>query len=253
MSSQNNCEKNNDESIPSIIYNDASCPFVSYNKEIVGAIIKIKESIKQNISNGNNFCNTYGEISKKISIATMVESDELNEDNSVKYIKITEDCTVYPESSDIQDWMVDCVKQITEYKPLNAQALENMKKKGVVPKKQPGEILIVLVIPSRTHIHVAVYIPPMYRDGFCIENFVSGAMKDTVYSIVVDNEYGFINYPHESPLKERDNVLRKFFAQLKVIGIYKDIEEEEVLYSINDDDILNSTNDTKYTYINYHC
>ena len=38
-------------------------PFVQYNKEIVSTIIKIKESIKQSISNENNFCNTYGEIS----------------------------------------------------------------------------------------------------------------------------------------------------------------------------------------------
>ena len=214
-------------------------PFVQYNKEIVSTIIKIKESIKQSISNGNNFCNTYGEISKKISVSTMIESDELNEDNTVKYIKNIEECTIYPESSDLQDWIVDCVKQITEYKPPTIQALENMKKKGIVPKKQPGEILIILVVPSRTHIHIAIYIPPMYRDEFDIKKFISGAMKDTLYTVTIENEYGFVNYPHESPLKERDNILRSFFEQLKVtmihgVYLYKDDNDDEISYSIND-------------------
>ena len=73
----------------------------------------------------------------------MIELDELNEDNTVKYIKNIEECTIYPESSDLQDWIVDCVKQITEYKSPTIQALKNMKNKGIVPKKQPGEILII--------------------------------------------------------------------------------------------------------------
>ena len=222
-----------------------SIPFVQYNKEIINKIIKIKESIKQSISNGNTFCNTYGEILKKISVSTLIESDELNEDNTIKYIKTIEECTIYPESYDVQDWIVDCIKQITEYKPLSLQALDNMKKKGVIPKKQPGEILIILIVPSRTHIHIAIYVPPMYRDEFNIETFVLGAMKDTSYSfltpIIVENEYGFVNYPNESPLKERDNILRNFFNQLKVTLIHgsyiymEDKDDDEISYSINDD------------------
>ena len=59
----------------------------------------------------------------------------------------------------------------------------------------------------------------MYRDEFDIKKFVSGAMKDTLYTVTIENEYGFVNYPHESQLKERDNILRSFFEQLKVTMI----------------------------------
>ena len=111
-------------------------------------------------------------------------------------------------------------------------ALENMKKKGLSPKKQIGEMLIFLVVPSRTHINIAIYIPSIYQDGFSIENFISSSMKDYIYDITVKDNYGFVNYPHDSPMKERDTISRLFFEQLKKVGIYKDdTDNEEILFA----------------------
>ena len=226
MSEQINIEQFNSDALKQL-----TIPFAQYTKEATSAITKIKETITQSISNGYTFSNTNAEISKKISIVLMKESDEMLE-NDTKYIRTTEDCTVYPESNDIQQWLIDTIKKITEYKPLNPMALENMKKKGLSPKKQIGEMLIFLVVPSRTHINIAIYIPSIYQDGFSIENFISSSMKDYIYDITVKDNYGFVNYPHDSPMKERDTISRLFFEQLKKVGIYKDdTDNEEILFA----------------------
>lgn len=211
-----------------IAFMQLDIPFENYNKELLSVVIKMKESIAQSIANENTFCNTSIEIIKKISIKYIKEEDDI-------FTKVIEDFTVYPLALDITEWLRQTIKNITEIKTLNPRAIENMKKQGIIPKKQAGELLLFLIIPSKTEIHIGIYVPPFYQDGFSIEYFIKNALKDIEYNIIYDGNYGFVNYKNDSPLKEKDNVLRKIFEQLKKVKIYIDtMIDEEILYNTFD-------------------
>ena len=191
-------------------------PFEQYSKELKGAVNNITETIKQVISNGYNFCNTSVNIVKKVSHTYMKESDE---ENNV-YVRTTEDSTVYPEADDIQKWLIETIKKITEIKPLNPQAIENMKKKCLEPKKQAGEILLFLIVCSRTNIHIAIYSPTDMN----ITDFINSTLG-VQESLLIEGKYGFVNFIDPSPIKKRDDVLQLFFTKLKEMGIYT-VEED---------------------------
>jgi len=204
-------------------FNLLNVPFENYTKELNTALIKAKESISQSIANENTFCNTCIEITKKISITYMKE----NEMEELSFVRMTEDFTVYPLAEDINKWLEKSIKSITEIKPLNQRAIDNMKKQGITPKKQAGELLLFLVVPSKTEIHIGIYAPVSY---FNIDNFMKDALKDITFDIRIDNNYGFVNYKNDSPLKEKDNTIRYIFNQLKIAGIYVDnTVDDEIL------------------------
>jgi hypothetical protein len=205
-------------------FNLLNVPFENYTKELNTALIKAKESISQSIANENTFCNTCIEITKKISITYMKENDMMEE---LSFVRTTEDFTVYPLAEDINKWLEKSIKSITEIKPLNQRAIDNMKKQGITPKKQAGELLLFLVVPSKTEIHIGIYAPMSY---FSIDNFMKDALKNITFDIRIDNNYGFVNYKNDSPLKEKDNTIRYIFNQLKTSGIYVDnTVDEEIL------------------------
>ena len=208
-------------------YSQLNVPFNDFNKDICCAIIKIKEAIAQSIKNGITFCNTTSEISIKKTI-TFMELDEFDQ-----LVKMTEDFTISPEYNDIQSWLNEFIRKLTEYKPLAPQAIENMKKKGITPKLQPSDILIFLIVPSKTGIHIAISVPLIYRDSFSIENFMKEVMSCKPYNITIDEHYGFVDYIHNSPIKERDVILQSIFNQLKKVGIYlDDTVDDEIIFSI---------------------
>lgn len=211
-------EEINIEEFNRIAHMQLVLPFEQYGKELKGAVNTITETIKQVISNGYNFCNTSVNIMKKVSHTYMKESDDM--DNA--YVRTTEDSTVYPEANDVQKWLIETIKKITEFKPLNPQAIENMKKKGIEPKKQAGEILLFLIVCSRTNIHVAIYSP---NDMNIIE-FINSTLGRQE-SLEIEGKYGFVNFTDPSPIKKRDDVLQLFFTKLKEMGIYVVEKDDE--------------------------
>ena len=136
--------------------------------------------------------------------------------------------TLYPQSSDLTKWIKNLLQNEVKSKPLNPKALEEMAKKGIKPKMQPSEIILVAIIPSLTHIHVGVSIPE--NSNLDPKDFINSALKNYYYSCDIDGKYAFMNIPHAEALKERDAVLQCFFNELKMRKIYiEDNEDDEVM------------------------
>ncbi len=134
--------------------------------------------------------------------------------------------TLYPESSDLSEWVKNLLQNELKSKPLNPKALEEMAKKGVKPKKQPNEIILVAIIPSLTHIHVGVSVPE--NSPVAADDFISSALQKYFSSYESDGKYAFMNIQHGEALKERDAVLQCFFNELKKRKIYiEDTEEDD--------------------------
>ena len=140
--------------------------------------------------------------------------------------------TIYPESSDLQVWMKNFMQNEIKSKPLNPRALEAMAKKGIQQKKQPDEIILVAIIPSTTSIHVGVYVPESLKTSLNVCDFMNSSLSKYDHTSEFGENCGFAIIDHPESLKERDGVLRCFFAELKQRKIYiEEEDDDEVFYN----------------------
>lgn len=135
-------------------------------------------------------------------------------------------------------WLHNLFNKTLAYKPLPKVALENMRKKGLTPKKQPKELYLFVIISTKTHVHVAVSVPKDKLediDDFYMRLTDSLVKTDPVPSFynrdnVSDNEVYF-ELAYDMPFKQRDVVHRKIFSFLKEEGIYQEDEgDDEMVY-----------------------
>jgi hypothetical protein len=178
----------------------------TFSKSIKGITQEFKATAQQMISNGCNFSCQCLNIS-----ATSGEE------------------TVYPESADVSVWMKNFIQNETKTKPLNPKALEEMAKKGVKPKKGISEIILVAIVPSVDTIHVGILMPESFHNITSVKDFVSKGLSEYVYKEEYVDNYAFIDIVHPDSLKERDTVLRFFFAELKRLKIYVEDDEDDEL------------------------
>jgi hypothetical protein len=171
----------------------------------------------------------------KMTASRMIKED-MTFSCQVADIKTTNgDETVYPESTDINRWLQQLFSKDLKSKPLNERALAAMAKKGITPQKQVLEILLIVIVASETHVHLGMSVPKIvdsedskYQDIDPIElskSFVDENEQKCDFDTCVD--YTILAYEHDSPLKEKDELQRRVFAQLKEQGIYVAEEEED--------------------------
>jgi hypothetical protein len=139
---------------------------------------------------------------------------------------LADDSTIYPNHNDLSSWTQNLIINEVKSKQLPQKALEEMARKGLSPKKQISELILASITPSMTHIHVGVSIPSHMADMLDAKDFVISALEVYLHDDIkiIDNK-AFVDIVHSEPLKERDNVLRCFFAELKKRKIY--VEEED--------------------------
>ncbi len=142
-----------------------------------------------------------------------------------------DDTTIYPDPTDLSKWMKTFITTEMKSKPLNPKALEEMAKKGLQPKKQPDDIILVGIAPSLSQVHIAVGIPESMKEFVNAEDFLVKALSKYSFNCDTDNRYAFANIEHPEALKERDNILRCFFDELKKRNIYVDNEEDDEVVS----------------------
>ena len=142
---------------------------------------------------------------------------------------IKDDETIFPNSDDVSKWMENFMEVELKPKPLNPKALEEMAKKGIQPKKQVTDIILVCIIPSNTHVHVSVSIPLTSTYEMNVEEFVKSSLSkyQSHSQYEINKNIAYVTIQHNESLKERDNVLRCFFDELKKRKIYVEDEEEE--------------------------
>jgi len=178
-----------------------------FSKSIKASIQEFKSTAQQMISNGCQFsCQTMN--------ISVYGSEE----------------TFYPKADDLSKWVKTFMQVELKPKPLNQKALDEMAKKGIQPKKQITELILVCVISSTSHIHIGVYIPDSMLEKVIPVDFTSSSLSTYKYDMTFDSNYCFANIEHPDSLKERDNVLRCFFAELKKRNIYvADNDDDEVV------------------------
>lgn len=158
---------------------------------------------------------------------------------SVQVVPLADKEGEFPEDSDVFEQIEEYVKKTMQYKELNPRALEGMKRKWAathgsdvpfVPKKQPSEMLVVLIAPSKEQIHLFYSVPKTmtfsvpdahYEDKWDFGNR--------------DIYFGPIAPPADSTLfKYPDQLAREILGQLKIQGIYCDDDSDDEMYCLND-------------------
>ena len=104
-----------------------------------------------------------------------------------------------------------------------------MAKKGVKPKKQISEIILVAIVPSVNTVHIGILMPESFHTITSLKDFVSHALSEYEYKAEYVDNHAFIDIVHQDSLKERDTILRFFFAELKRLQIYVEDEEDELV------------------------
>jgi len=196
---------------------------MSFEKELKKATGTIKSGSQRMISSDYLFHCAIADIFRK----DRIHNPETNEQ---------EDTMVFPTNEELTIWMWNLFEKDLATKALPAKALENMKKRGISPKKPPGEILNIIVAASNTTNLILVHHPGKDALGIdldvgqLIEEVMDGTSFEmnhtaTDYVVVVEYDEG----SDQSPYKERDVILRNFFTALKKTSIYpveSDSEEE---------------------------
>jgi hypothetical protein len=177
---------------------------------------EIKEQINKIIKNDGTFCC----MTKDISIVIPDKSEDAEPNDTL---------TKYLPNDEGNQWIRLLFLETLKSKELNSKALEQMKAKGITPKPQPMDILLIIIIPAEKSIKIGISVPStMELDliSFCNKSLT----KDTPISYTTDMHHDklvFIDYSTEFELKEIDNALSLFFKQLKAEGIYIDDEPDE--------------------------
>ena len=197
---------------------------IAFDKQFKKASQTIKSRIQTMITEGSVFCcmntNIYIEINDTSPEAE--SGDKL---------------TLYSEKEKLSKWFHNLFLEELKNKVLNPIALEQMKLKGIEPKKQPRDIILIIVVPSDKRVHIGISIPDIEEyNNFNLKEFISNALKPIdEYNIYFEdsdklnnkNNLAFIEYKTDSEVKEIDNTITMFFNQLKKDSIYKDEESDD--------------------------
>lgn len=172
------------------------------------ATTAVKTNVQISIKNEMNFCVSTPDLTCRI-----------------------EDKFEIPQSDQITKWLDNLCQKTLTYKPLPQKALDNMKAKGISPKKQAGEVLNVVICSGKDSIVLCVKCPNNMKDEFQFDNFKK-FLSDKEYNIEdvnVDDTvtYNLYNIKCDFPLKYRDNLNN---------DIVKYLEERKIYVPPDDDD-----------------
>jgi len=169
---------------------------------------EIKSLANTMISNGNMFCCT-------VVDNTITESETI----------------IYPTNSMNIHFINNMFGKEFAPKQLPQKALDEMKKKGIEPKKQICDIILFVIIPTEHNIIVGINVPGNIT--FNIDDYILNTMMncDNVNIISNSNSYNIISIEgfNNTPFKEADVIMRNTFSELKRMGLYKDEEEETII------------------------
>ena len=147
-------------------------------------------------------------------------------------ISITEnEETVYMDSVGINEYLHQLFNQTLKYKQLPERALENMRKKGIEPKKQPIELLLIFITIDKNNIYFGVSVPDTMDIN--VDSLMEGLEYTQEEGYKTTQLYGSMDC--EFPLKDRDVVKTNFFNKIKSFGLYQEEEEDdEMEFNLND-------------------
>lgn len=166
---------------------------------------------------------------------TMIKNGNLFSINSYDISYQTNDETIYMNDDEMIEFLQNLFNEKINYKQLPEKAIENMRKKGIEPKKQPIEMLLIFITCTKNDVYYYVSIP----DNLYVD--INKLMEDLDYQIVESTKdtfprqqfYGSVKC--EFPLKYKDTVQQSFFTKFREIGLYQDDDsDDEMEFNLND-------------------
>lgn len=140
---------------------------------------------------------------------------------------------IYPTNDELTEYLSTVYQKDFKVKQLPEKALENMRKKGITPKKQPAELILIFISANTTNVHYSISIPHSFNDKIDDYERFMGDLSFTKVDGDTTVLYG--NKVCEFPIKEKDAVQSMFFESLKEFGIYEDDEsDDEMEFNLND-------------------
>ncbi len=178
---------------------------MSFDKVFKKNVNDIRSMANTMISNGNQFC-----------VLVIDPSTSSN---------VGEDSITYPSYEQINDFLSTLMTKELVHKKLPDKAIEEMKKKGQEPKKQPSEILICVIAPSETHVHMLIHNP---FDHVNTKEFIDSVFDTMHANDLIRHTETIVTLKHDTPFKYSDEILRNVFVALKKIGVYKEeVDDDE--------------------------
>ena len=197
---------------------------LAFEKRFKTASVEIKSRIQKAITDGALFC------CMNMNICIEVNDTSLEAESGDKL-------TLYANKDYVDNWLRNLLSEELKTKELNPKALEQMRLKGIQPKKQPHNILLIIIVPSAKNIHIGISEPVGFDEKFNIFKFVREALTPIKKSYHMNSfaTFTFVEYPTDSEVKEIDNTLTLCFNQLKADGIYvvEESDDEYVNYLEN--------------------
>lgn len=166
---------------------------------------------------------------------TMIKNGNLFSINSYDISYQTNDETIYMNNDEMIDFLQNLFNEKIKYKQLPEKALENMRKKGIKPKKQPIEMLLVFITCTKNDVYYYVSIPDnLYIN---IDSLMNGLkykkVNSTKNTYTREQLYGSVKC--EFPLKYKDTIQQSFFTKFREIGLYQDDDsDDEMEFNLND-------------------
>ena len=145
---------------------------------------------------------------------------------------IENESIIYPPDKMNYDYLKNLFSVELKSKPLPQKALDEMKKKGIEPKKQPIDLLLFIIIPTENNILIGINCPS--EINFSIDDYVErtiepyGNINNSMNKSCNKENYCLFEFHHDSPFKEAEVVLQNTFNELKRVGLYKDPDDEEI-------------------------
>lgn len=199
---------------------DSTSNTTAFDKRFKTASAEIKSRIQKAITDGAQFCC----MNMNLCIEVPDTSPEAESGDKL---------TLYADKDYVDNWIRNLLLEELKTKELNPKALEQMRLKGIQPKKQPHDILLIIIVPSVKTIHIGISEPIGFYDkcNFNIFKFVREALTPIkkTYHINSFTTFTFVDYPTDSEVKEIDNTLTLCFNKLKADGIYV-VEESDDEY-----------------------
>jgi hypothetical protein len=197
---------------------------MSFTSEFKSAAGSVKSQSQKNIGGGYSFFCTTVSISRKENIINP-ETEE------------REDRMIFPLDADLRTWLTELHSPSGDlaFKELSPQALKNMELKGIKPKKQPCQIMNILVTMTDESNIVLVHFPTDMKNTLNIETFLKDTLDGLTYDLQkfeISNATDYLlTFKYENTektsFKESAILERLFFQQLRKVGLMKEDDEED--------------------------